>query len=108
MKLGAPLLFAALLFSASSLSAQETSEPVRGPDGGTHYRVSGIQVLPATNKPFSAHDHIVWTQSGPDGATITTELYALVARDAQGRIYRERRKPFPNPPRVFPRSSPKC
>jgi TonB family protein len=82
-----------LLFFRSS--DPETPGPVRGPDGGTHYRVSGIQVLPATGRPFSARDHIVWTQGAPDGSLVTTELYALVARDAQGRIYRERRKFVP-------------
>jgi hypothetical protein len=95
MKSCALLVLPALLYASSFLSAQETSEPVRGPDGETTYRVHGIQVLPATDKPFSARDHIVWTRMGSGGTVIATEIYAFVARDAQGRIYRERRKFVP-------------
>lgn len=94
MRLSALLLFAVSISPCSS-AAQESSEPVHGPDGETTYRVHGIQVLPATERPFSARDHIVWTRSALDGTRITTELYALVARDAQGRIYRERRTFIP-------------
>lgn len=94
MRLRTLVLFAAF-FPSLFASAQDISEPVRGPDGGTTYRVHGIQVLPASGRPFSARDHIVWSRSAPDGSLITTELYAMLARDAQGRIYRERRKFVP-------------
>lgn len=95
MRLAALLLLGSLLAPAFLIEAQETSDPVRGPDGGTQYRVHGIQVLPASGRPLSARDHIVWTQTASDGTLVETELYALVARDAQGRIYRERRKFVP-------------
>jgi len=61
------------------------------PDGGTRTHVHGIQVFPAAGRPFSAKDNIKWTRTLEDGSTVTTYLYASVARDSQGRIYREHR-----------------
>jgi hypothetical protein len=52
-------------------------------------------VLPAPGRPFTARDHIVWTRNLEDGTVTNTELYALVARDGQGRIYREHRSFVP-------------
>lgn len=91
---------AAILLSGSVLAvqvvvAQEASEPMRGPDGHTSYHVAGIEVLPVTGKPFFAKDNIVWTRKLEDGSTVTTQLFAVVARDSQGRIYRERRSFVP-------------
>jgi len=82
-------LLTASLALACTLSAQESNQPSRGPDGGTSVRVHGIQILPATDRPFSGRDHIEWTRILENGNTITTHLYATLARDAQGRIYRE-------------------
>ena len=91
MKLCALLLLVASVQLSAPLAAQESSEPSRGPDGGTRFRVQGIQVLPATGRPFSARDSIEWTHNLEDGSTVITHLYATVARDSQGRIYREHR-----------------
>ncbi len=97
MRLCALLLVAASLLPACRLTAQEpTEEPSRGPDAGTEYRVHGIQVLPAVGRPFSALDNIVWTRNLEDGSKVTTYLYATVARDSQGRIYREHRAFVPS------------
>jgi len=98
MKLSVLLALAMPVLLACALAAQEQPTqdgPVRGPDRGTTYRVHGIQVLPATNRPFSARDHILWTRRLEDGSVMKTELYALVARDEQGRIYREHRSFVP-------------
>jgi hypothetical protein len=98
MKLSALLALAVSGILTCVLVAQQQQtqdEPVRGPDRGTDYRVHGIQVLPATNRPFSARDHILWTRQLEDGSVMKTELYALVARDDQGRIYREHRSFVP-------------
>lgn len=73
------------------LLAQEPEESMRGPDGGTHYRVTGIEVLPAPDRPFSGVSTTEWTRTLEDGSVVTTHLFARVARDSQGRIYRERR-----------------
>lgn len=83
------LLALSLLF-ACSLAAQESDEPSRGPDGGTRYHVSGIEVLPVTGRPFSGRGTTEWTRNLEDGSMVTTHLFAMVARDSQGRIYRER------------------
>jgi hypothetical protein len=88
-------LMAGILLTALTVAAQEPSEAVRGPDGHTSYHVAGIEVLPVTGKPFLAKDSIVWTRKLEDGSTVTTQLYAVVARDSQGRIYRERRSFVP-------------
>ena len=65
-------------------------EPSRGPDGRTSVHVSGIEVLPIAGKPFSGKDCIEWTRTLEDGTTVALHLEAVVARDSQGRIYRER------------------
>jgi hypothetical protein len=88
-------LFIASALLAVSLAAQESTEASRGPDGGTRFRVAGIEVLPATGRPFSGTDTIEWTHNLEDGSTVTTHLTAVVARDSQGRIYRERRSFVP-------------
>ena len=95
MRLSALLPLILVVLLARSLCAQEKAEPVRGPDRGTEILVHGIQVLPAAGRPFSARDHILWTRNLEDGTVTATELYALVARDAQGRIYREHRSFVP-------------
>ncbi len=82
-------LAASLLF-ACSLTAQESDELSRGPDGGTRVHVGGIEILPAAGRPFSGRDNIEWTRNLEDGTVVTTHLYAKLARDGQGRIYRER------------------
>jgi hypothetical protein len=83
------LLAASLLF-AFTLAAQDSSEAVRGPDGGTRVHVEGIKILPITGKPFSGVDSVEWTRTLEDGTVMSTHLDAKMARDAQGRIYRER------------------
>jgi hypothetical protein len=83
------LLAVSLLF-AFTLFAQD-SEFSRGPDGRTRFFVEGVSVLPVPGKPFSARSTTEWTRTLEDGSTVTTHLLAMVARDSQGRIYRERR-----------------
>jgi hypothetical protein len=82
------LLAASLLF-ACTLIAQPSGESSRGPDGGTQYFVDGIKVLPASGKPFSGRSTTEWTRTLEDGTVMTIHLYAMVARDSQGRIFRE-------------------
>jgi hypothetical protein len=98
MKSSALLLLIGYSLLTVALAAQEPTdltEPSRGPDKGTQYRVHGIQVLPATGRPFSARDKIEWMRTLEDGSVITTRLFATVARDSQGRIYREHRSSVP-------------
>jgi hypothetical protein len=87
------LLFASLLLIVSPLVSQDSDSeaPLRGPDGGTRIRVSGIEVLPVAGKPFSGRSTTEWTRTLEDGTVVSTHLFAMVGRDSQGRIYRELR-----------------
>jgi len=78
-----------------AVAAQDADEPFRGPDGGTRFHVDGIQIRPVAGKPFSGRDNIEWTRILEDGSVVKTHLYAALARDSQGRIYRENRKFVP-------------
>jgi hypothetical protein len=95
MKFSGLLLLIGYSLLTVTLAAQEPAEVLRGPDRGTQYRVHGIQVLPAPGRAFSARDKIEWTRTLEDGSVITTRLFATVARDSQGRIYREHRSFVP-------------
>jgi hypothetical protein len=88
-------LLALLLLLIYPLAAQESDALSRGPDGETRYFVEGIKVLPLAGKPFSGRSTTEWTRTLEDGSVVTTRLYAMVARDSQGRIYREKRSLFP-------------
>jgi hypothetical protein len=81
-------LLTALVLLTPALFSQESE--LRGPDGGTRTHVSGIEILPVAGKPFSGVDSIDWTRTLEDGTVVTTHLEAKLARDSQGRIYRER------------------
>jgi len=71
---------------AGALIAQESQ---RGPDSSSFTHVPGIILLAIPGKPFSGVDNIEWTRSLEDGTTITTHTTAVLARDGQGRMYRE-------------------
>jgi hypothetical protein len=85
----AATLLLATLFAVTTPSRPQTT-PQRGPDGSASTRVPGIDVLPLPGMPFTASDTIAWTRSIDGGGTITTYVEANVARDSQGRLYRER------------------
>jgi len=88
-------LLAAFLLVVSSLFAQDSEELMRGPDGGTTYHVDGISVRPLPGQPFSGRSTTEWTRTLDDGSVVTTHLFAMVARDGHGRIYRETRNFVP-------------
>lgn len=87
-KPGLLVLLSTIALTAGSLAAQET---LRGPDGGTATRVSGVEVLNIAGKPFSANTSTEWTRTLEDGGAVTLHLTARLARDSQGRVFRERR-----------------
>jgi hypothetical protein len=88
-------LLAGFLLLICTLGAQESDDAVRGLDGGTEYFVNGVTVLPIPGKPFSGRSETAWTRTLEDGSVVTTHLLTGVARDSQGRIYRERHKFVP-------------
>jgi hypothetical protein len=79
-------LLVGCLLLACAAAAQE---PLRGPDGGTRTHVSGVVLLPVPGKPFYAKTSTDWTRTLEDGTTMTLHLDAILARDSQGRVYRE-------------------
>jgi hypothetical protein len=87
MKAPALILLASLAIVSTSMYAQDAA---RGPDGGTTTHVGGVELLAVPDKPFSGKSNIEWTRTLEDGSIITTHLQANLARDAQGRMYRER------------------
>jgi hypothetical protein len=82
MKFSALLATSVLL---GSLKAQEPAEPVDSP----HVRADGVQVLVIAEKPFSARYNIDSSRSLDDGSAQTTHIETTVARDCEGRVYRE-------------------
>jgi hypothetical protein len=71
-------------------------EPSRGPDGGTSgAHVSGVEILAIQRKPFSANTSTDWIRTLQDGSSVTLHLDAFLARDGEGRIYRERHRFVP-------------
>jgi hypothetical protein len=87
---------ALLLLLIYPLAAEESDALSRGPDGETRYFVEGIKVLPLAGRPFSGRSTTEWARTLEDGSVTTTRLYAMVARDGQGRIYREKRRFVPS------------
>jgi len=83
---------ASLLLLSLPLIAQDAE---RGPDSSTTYHVPGVYVLAIPNKPFSAKSRTEWTRKLEDGSTLQQHLTANLARDSEGRVYRERRSFMP-------------
>ena len=81
-----------LSIAAVSLQAQA---PLHAPDGGTRYRVEGVDLLPLPGMPLSGKSSIQWTRNLEDGSTVNVHLEANLARDSAGRMYRERRSFVP-------------
>ena len=77
-----------LLLSVFAVGASAAQETERGPDGGTTYHVTGVELLPIPNEPFSAHSRTDWTRTLEDGSTVKLYLEANLARDSQGQIGR--------------------
>ncbi len=78
-------MLAASVLLDSTLRAQEPAEPVDSP----HVRADGVQVLVIAEKPFSARYNINSSRSLDDGSAPTTRIERTVARDSEGRVYRE-------------------
>lgn len=90
-----PYALVACVALAGALLAQDAVEPSLQPDGSLHVGINGIRILPATGKPFSGVDSIQWTRNLEDGTTVATHQDARLARDSEGRIYRENVTRFP-------------
>jgi hypothetical protein len=82
---------------ACALFAQGSTGPSLESDGSTRVSVNihGISISPVTGKPFSGSDSIDWMRILEDGSVVATLQDAKLARDGQGRIYRENVTRFP-------------
>jgi hypothetical protein len=65
--------------------------PSRAPDGGTNYRVDGVDLPALPGMPLTGKSRIEWTRTFEDGSTVTVHLEANLARGSAGHMYRERR-----------------
>lgn len=92
MKRSASFLLVGLALIAGNLQAQA---PSLAPDGGTSYRVDGVDLLPLPGMPLTGKSSIHWIRTMEDGSTVTVHLEANLARDNAGRMYRERRSFVP-------------
>lgn len=90
-----PYVLVVCAFISGTLLAQNSAEPSLQPDGSTHVSIHGIEILPVKGKPFSGSDSIDWTRTLEDGSIVATHQDAKLARDSQGRIYRENVTRFP-------------
>jgi hypothetical protein len=82
-------LFPALLL-VTALSAQDTAAPSRAEDMLAPRHVLGIDISPTAGKPFSGRDCTDFTSHIENRSDQTVHLDgALLARDSQGRVYRE-------------------
>ena len=83
------LLIPALLL-VTTLAAQDTAAPSRAKDIGAPRHALGIDVSPTAGKPFSGRDCTDFTSHIENRSDQTVHLDgALVARDSEGRVYRE-------------------
>lgn len=79
----------AFAFLATSLLAQTVAQTSLGSEATTRTHINGIRILPVSGKPFSGTDSVDWTRVLEDGSAVARHHDAKLARDSQGRIYRE-------------------
>jgi hypothetical protein len=78
------------------LASAQTASPVfLGSEATTRTHINGIRILPVSGKPFSGSDSVDWTRTLDDGNIVAMHNDAKLARDSQGRIYRENVTRFP-------------
>jgi hypothetical protein len=92
MKLYSHIVLAACCSLPCPLLAQAPSEPPRGPDSTMRNFVPGIEVPALPGMPFVGKDTIEWNRPLDGGDSTTVSLEAIIARDSEGRVYRERHR----------------
>lgn len=85
------LLLILSLMGTSRAPAQESNSAPLPPDGGTTEVLQSIHIPPMPGAPFSCTLHTEWVRLLADGSTITLTNKRRIERDAQGRIFEERR-----------------
>ena len=90
------LLLAGVLWLPCARVAGQTDTVMHAPDLNGGGWLEGIQVTEVPGAPFSAKAVLEVTRQLPDGTTITRKSGMRIARDSQGRVYRERRAIVPS------------
>jgi len=90
------LLAAALFLPGFPSFAQAPRQPERVPDGGTREVLISILIPTLPNSPFTATVNTEWIRQLADGTAITLKNHRLIARDAVGRVFQERRSLVPD------------
>jgi hypothetical protein len=94
MKLPVSLLLAGFITASSALLlGQSLPDVTHAPDGGIRESIEGVFVPAMAGAPFSTKETVFVTKHLADGSTVTRKYFAMIARDSQGRLYRERRNP---------------
>lgn len=92
MKTIPKLLFTPFLFLPIYFCAAQTQPiPKHAPDGGTRETFASIFIPSMPNAPFTANVNTEWVRLTTDGNSITLKNHRVIARDAAGRIFQERR-----------------
>ncbi|AXC12904.1 hypothetical protein ACPOL_3619 [Acidisarcina polymorpha] len=89
------VLWLGALMSAPVSYGQVAQGSIEHPYRGVQTRVPGVFVTPVPNAPFSAVVDIQTTVELDNGQTAMRKTTNRIARDAQGRIYNERRQLVP-------------
>jgi len=84
------ILLAQCALLAGAALAQDSAGTFLGREGSAQVSIHGIKIPSVAGKPFSGSDSIDWTRTLEDGSVIATHQDAKLARDGQGRVYRER------------------
>jgi hypothetical protein len=95
-RLNLALAAALCLFSlAPTMRSQSDADVTRAPDRGTSEHIWGIVIPAIPGQPFSARLNVQVTNQLPDGTTVERKFFNILARDSEGRVYKERRRILP-------------
>jgi uncharacterized protein YecT (DUF1311 family) len=86
---------ALLLGQAPPAAATADTTHAPDPDSGMSGHVDGLFIPLVTGAPFHAKIPVQIHRQLPDGTIVDQKYYTLVARDSDGREYREAREPVP-------------
>lgn len=76
-----------------AVAAQEQAATVPPPPtAGVNGHIEGLTIPPLSGHPFSGRLVVRLTNQWPDGTTVRSEFFNVVARDSQGRVHQERRR----------------
>jgi hypothetical protein len=80
---------------AGVLHSQNDGDVTRAPDRGTSEHIWGIFVPAIPGAPFSARLDAEITSQLRDGSAVQEKFFNILARDSEGRVYKERRRMVP-------------